>query len=561
MFTGIEWEQQRQITDIPVNVQVLDQVTAALGLGSISALLADPEKPYDKELITVLQAISPILPTADAKGILSDLRNTGQAKIPTATLRVNKPIWTALRPGVDVIIPSETSELQRARWVAVRELVSESELEDRIVTDQYDADFVTEAVKHKGVFAGFTPRQSPETDTSMGSNRDMIELYRFYCRYLDNGVPCMYRTVFCDAVKVTPGGEQLYALHRKFEYEHGQYPLVAHRRTFHFKPLLSSIGIADESYTDERDIKIQQDGLNNHADVVLKPPMILPTLRAKQVSNGYSPNAVMTALRPQDVAWAPIPPMDQVPLLVMQQVMERLNRRYPLSGAAVDPEIKTMYRQKQADQCLAETELVLEQTFQLMQQYETADTVQRVAGQSNTPWQFSQQDIQGEYEISATINIKMIDIEQAELQLKMLGEIMPFKDAGGLVFRAAAEIVSPELADAIAQDQMSPQAMQREQADEYNAMTQIRAGIEPTQPQMANNQLRLQVINNILTKQPQLAAQIMNDPVQKVLLQNRIKFFTNQIQQYQVNPQIGRTLAPSALNPSQPATVTQGTPA
>jgi len=557
MLLGVEWEQQREIIDVPISLQMIDRITQKLGVPSVMGMLTDPEKLFDKQLIALIQSLSPTLPTADAKGILTDLRDKGQANIPTVQLRLNKPVWMARRPCIDTIIPSETYDIQRARWVANRELVSETELTDRIETDGYDPDFVDEALNHKGVFAGFTPHYWPETDTNAGSNRDMVELYHFIMPYLKNGVPCKYRTVFCEAA--IRGEDNLHAVHRKFEYDHQQNPVVALRRSFDFRPLLSSIGIADESYTDERDMKVQQDGLNNLSQLRLRPPMIVPTLRAKAVANQYGPNAVMPAMRPDDVKWPPLAPFDQVPLLVMQQVQMRLDRRYGIIGGEIDPEIKATRRQQLAMQSLGELELAIEMTHQLQQQYETPEDVQRVAGMGTQPWQFSEKDIQGEYEISATVDMKMIDIEQAKLQLEMLGELMPFKDAGGTVFAAAANIVSPELADAIVQDQMSPTAMQREMDNEYNAMAQIRVGIEPTQPQMANNNLRLQVIQKVM-QQPNVAQAILGDPVSKALLENRIKYFTNQIQQYQRNPQIGRTLAPSTFNKAQPATVTQGTP-
>lgn len=551
-FLGVEWEQQRERIDVPVTLDMIAQITAALGLGMLTQQILDPDKFYDKELIKTLQAMSPIMTTDDARGILNDLRNTGQAQIPTAQLRINKPKWTTLRPCMDVLFPSETVDFQRARWSAIRELVSESELEDRIVTDNYDPDFVTEAVKHKGDFAAFTPRSTPENQAGHGSNRDMIELFTFRMRYLDNGVPCMYRTVFNDA---TRGKDNLYAIHQKDPYDHGQHPAVALRRSFNFRPLLTSIGIADESYTDEMDMKRQQDGINDLSDLRTQPPMIVPTLRAQATKNAYGPRAVMTAMQPNQVSWAPLPPYDQMPVLVMQQIEARLDRRYAIIGGAIDPEIKAVRRQQLAQQCLGEIELALEMTFQLMQQYETDAEVQEVAGKGSQPWQFGVKDIQGKHNISATIDMKLIDIEQAKAKMQLLAEMMPFKQAGGLVFQAAAQIIDPDLADALTADQMSPTAQEREIKDAYSDMAQIMAGIEPQKNAMANAQLRIQTINTIV-QQPNVMMKLQQDPVAQKLFQNYLNYYMLQIQQYQNNPQIGRSLATTAFSPSTPAQTT-----
>src|SRR6266446_8513222 len=108
--------------------------------------------------------------------------------------------------------------------------------------------------------------------------------------------------------------------------------------------------------------------------------MVVPTLRAQATANSYGPRAVMTATRPESVVWPPLPPMDQVPVIVMQMVQERLDRRYAIIGGNIDPEIKALRRQQLSTEILGEFELALEQTVQLMQQYETDEDVQRVAG-------------------------------------------------------------------------------------------------------------------------------------------------------------------------------------
>jgi len=249
--------------------------------------------------------------------------------------------------------------------------------------------------------------------------------------------------------------------------------------------------------------------------------------------------------------------MDQTPVIVMQMVQQRLDRRYPITGGEVDPEIKALNRQQITSETNAEFELALEQTVQLMQQYETDEDVARVAG--GEPWEYSRKDIQGQYEVSAAVDINLIDVERAGAKLDMLAKLMPFKDSGGMVFNAAANIVDPDLADALGKDQMSPTAMQKEKDSEYNAISQILSGIEAIKPMMANNQFRLQTIQEIMSD-PATMQRVQQDPVAQKRLQNRVKFFQDQIQQYQSNPQIGRTLATQTFAPNQPGEVSQ-TPA
>jgi hypothetical protein len=556
-FIGISWEQQRELAYVPITLDMIAQVQSDLGLGDIVSQILSPDGSDQEFLATRMQQMSQVLSKPEARKVLEELRSTGQSELPVVSMRVNKPKWTAKRPLIDVLFPSETTDIQQTRWENERELVSESELVDRIETDGYDPDFVDEALDHKGQFSDWmNPPQSGvsaygQPQVAQGSDRDLVELNHFLYRTLHKGVPCLYHTTFNSAVA---GGQYpKYAVHRKFEYDHQQIPLVALRRNHVYRPLLSSMGIAEEAYTDELDIKRQQDGLNNRTDVIHRPPMIVPTLRAQAVANQYGPGAVMTALRPNEVNWPPLPPFDQTPVLVMQFVLQRINRRYPTQNAeGVDPQMVSLYRQSLANDTNGELELALEQTLQLMQEFETDADVQRVAG-GGQPWQYSRKDIQGMYEVTATVDMKMIDLEYAQIKMNLLAQMLPFKGQGA-VFNMAANILDPDLADALAEDQISPAAMQKEKNEEYAAIGQIMGGIEPEFPMYANANLRLQTIQEI-AMQPQFMQEIGQKPNSQKMLQTRVQNFQNQIQQYQTNPVIGRSLATQSFQPNQPASV------
>ena len=553
-FLAIEWEQQRQLVYVPISLDMLSMITQQMGLRDIVPDILDGEREFDSELIKIFQMLSPVLPTGEAKKILTELRNTGTSQLPIANLRVNKPRWTALRPFVDLWFPSETTDIQHARWTARRELVSEAELTDRIVTDGYDDEFVEEALEHKGEFAGFVPYVNTDL-TSTRSDRDLVELFHFRARVLDYGVPCLYKTILCMAATQNDKGEDLYAVHRKDEYEHQQQPYVALARKGPYRPLLSRIGIASEAYTDEIDIKRQQDGLNDRTDLIHQPPIIVPPNKASAVLRQYGPRSVMTSLRPDAINFPPLPPLDQTPVLVMQFVMQRLNRRYPTQNAeGVDPQLVMMYRQELATDTMAELDMACDQTLQLGDQYWTDEEWMMVTG--NPKPQKSQTEIQRQYTINCTVDMSLVDPEVAKAKLQMLAELMPFKDAGGMIFNAAANIVDPDLADALTQDQMSPNAMKKEKDDEYSAWGQIGGGIVPQKPLMANNQLRLQTIMQEILAQPQVQQRMAQDKMFAEIAQDRIQFFQNQIQQYQLNPQIGRTLATQPFTQTQPGVVT-----
>jgi hypothetical protein len=556
-FMGVEWEQQRRLEYHLVSLQDMGQILGALGGGQDGGqdgqfleVLMDPTQ--EDDLTTLVQQLSPILSRPDARKIVVSLRETGMAQVPVAYPFINKPRWTGLRPCVDVLFPSETSDLQEARWFCrMDDWVSETELKDRIETDGYDTAFVDELLKHKGE-AGLASQPWPTRDgNAPRSYRNLMQLYHFYYKALENGTPCMYKTVFSPLVK-TGNGKPLCAKHGMAEYNHGQYPAIEFCRRTEDRRILGSMGIAEESYTDELDIKRQQDGLSDRTSLCHRPPMIVPYSRVKDIKGTPIPGAVLGVSRPREVDWMPLPPTDATPVAVIQMVQQRIDRRYGLFGSEVDPELKQMRRQEAGQDTLALMSLVLEQTWQLIQQYEAPDEVAEVSGELARPFPVSREEIQGKHEITATTDMRMLDADYAQEKLSMIGQAMAFKQEG-MLFNMAVEAIDPDAADALQQSQVSPEAQQKEHQDELNAIAQAFSGVEPPLPMYANHQLRLQTLmqNTIQSPNPMMAQRLQMLPDTQKILQNRAQFFQRQIQQYQENPVIGRALQTSAFQPKQ----------
>jgi hypothetical protein len=561
-FLGIEWEQQRRLEYHVISLQDLGDIMGALGAdeeatGQLMEAVMDPTR--EDELILIVQQLSPIVSRPDARSIVRSLRETGSAKVPVAYPFINKPRWTALRPCVDVLFPSETSDLQEARWFCrMDDWISETELRDRIKTENYDPAFVDELVKHKGhaglssqPWAARDDRYAGRTGSPPRSYRDLMQLYHFYYKAIDDGTPCMYKTVFSPLVK-SRTGKQLYAKHGMAEYDHGQYPAIEFCRRTEDRRILGSMGIAEEAYTDELDIKRQQDGLSDRTSLVHRPPMIVPYSRVKDIKNTPIPGAVLGVSRPREVDWMPLPPTDATPVQVIAMVQQRLDRRYGLFGAEVDPELKQMRRMEAGQDTLALMGLALEQTWQLIQQYEAPEEVAEVVGEMARPFPVSREEIQGKHEISATTDMRMLDAEYAQEKLALIGQAMAFKQEG-LLFNMAVEAIDPDAADALEQSQVSPAAQEKEKSEELAAIGQAMNGIEPPLPMYANHQLRLQVLlqNTLQSQNPLMMQRLQTAPDSQEILKNRAQFFMNQIQQYTQNPTIGRALQTSTFAPKQ----------
>lgn len=570
---GVEWEQQRRLDYQDISLEILDQIVQQSGgqqqqPGGQSQMLMlldaiqDPAR--EDDLTAFIQKLSPIVTKAQGRSIIRQIRDGKTAQIPIAYPYTNKPRWTALRPCIDVLFPSETWNIQEARFVARRERISETELRDRIETENYDPQFVEQLVKHKGEGSLIMQQDHYSTEYSSSipqrSDRDLMDIYHFYHRSIMQDTPCIYKTVFNPMVKGT-GGKSLYASYNVFEYEHGQYPMVVMRRTNEERPILSSIGIAEEAYTDEQALKVQQDGLTDRTSLVLNPPMIVPLSRSKSIAKGFGPRAVMEAARPNDINYPPLPPFDQTPIEVINMIMARLANRYALFGEGVDEQFKMLRKQEVANEILGEMELAIEQTFQLMQQYEVDSEVAEVVGPLSRPFHVDQTEILGKHEITATIDMKSIDSDYFKEKFGAIVQVVQtFNQAGtakpAQIQEALFQMIDPDLAD-IGLEQDPQTATDKEKADERNAFSQMMNGMEPDKPILGNHQLRMQTMLEEAQK-PNIQQRLMNQQDSMELIKNRLEFFQNQIQQHTQNPQIGRALSTQTFQPKMAPQLTTG---
>jgi hypothetical protein len=209
-----------------------------------------------------------------------------------------------------------------------------------------------------------------------------------------------------------------------------------------------------------------------------------------------------------------------------------------------------MRRMEAGQDTLALMGLVLEQTWQLIQQYEAPQEVAEVIGPLARPFPISREEIQGKHEITATTDMRMLDADYAQEKLSLIGQAMAFKQEG-VLFNMAVEAIDPDAAEALEQSQVSPAAQEKERQEELAAIGQAMSGIEPPLPMYANYQLRLQVLqeNTLQSRNPLMMQRLQAAPDTQQILKNRAEFFMNQLQQYTQNPQIGRALQTSTFAP------------
>lgn len=565
---GVNWWQCRRLDELDLDIPLLADIVAAQtgqnpseAFWEVQSAVHDPAM-FDR-MASFIRSLSDIVSLGMARSIVESLQQTGYAMIPKARTFKSQPHWTAWRPGVEVLFRDLTGDLQEEPWLDWRERVSETDLYDRIKTEDYDPRFVEQAIQRKGegsddlwlqqtlaergVYGGYADRPS-----WVNSYANTIELHHFIYKARVHGTPKLFRTIFNEGVAGRDLRNPLVAHHGTFPYDHGNYPAVAMRFEKKERPILSSRGIAELAYTWEQEEKAQADGLVDRAALENAPPLIVSWSKRDQVRNEFGPRGMLAVGR-GDVSWMPMPQSTGISERAMSYVARRCERYFPIFGADLDPDLRNMKRIQLAGEVNGEWCLCYEMTVDLDRQYLPDSDVEEVVGQLQMPFHISRQEIQ-KHTIRIVFDPKTIDTEYAKEKIGLVGMMMQFNQGGtaitNAIFRSGMELIDTDWADQAVED--APAASERERNDEKQALAQILVGIEPDKPKFANHQLRLDTLQQSL-QTPGMAERVQRDATVQELLKNRIEFHQNQIQQYQVNPEIGRNVSTSTFGKGAPS--------
>jgi hypothetical protein len=551
---SVMWDQQLRKMEQTITVDGLatllltaeeQQNPAAVqaGLEAALQLVLDPSR--EEQALDGLQKLSDILTRRGAKRALEELRANGTTVIDVPEVFAAEPRITALLPMVDVFFPALTDDIQRAPWVAFREELSPEELQDRINTHGYDADWVEDAIEHKDVrfdaggylYASVSMNLRGNAFGALAS-RDTVEIFHVYRRTVDDsGIP----QVRCCVVSAGVPDEE--AKEEPLAFLHGEYPVVVCQREHLTRPILESRGIAEIAATWQYEQKVQRDARTDRTAVTVLPPLIVPARRgAGRLRLG--PGAQIPAAgRNEQYEWMRTPPYDQGSIEIEQATERAIGRYFGRISEAVPPQLTALHQGALVDGWLLEVRQVCTQILQLCQQYMDDGQVSRIAGALGRPWQLTAAEIQGQFDLSVESDPRDLNIETMKEKWGFLETIMKYDRAGRVDYGKLIEFGMSGIDPSLAESVLVPMeaANQKQVSEESDALAKMIAGIEPPmepQPGM-NYQLRMQVLQDSIQKNPEMQRRIASQPDTAALIENRVKFLTFQISQQQ-NAQIGR---------------------
>jgi hypothetical protein len=514
---------------------------------NLAALLEVVMDPLQEE--TAAELLGEIIPELGKVSKIREFREKGVVEWEEPYIFESKPVWTALEAWEDVIFPIQTFSLQRAAFVARRELLTEVELRERGAVEGWDEDWIERAVQFKGEMKRIHLNLHRTDQFLYEQLRDMIEIWHVFRKENDPKTNAIRVTRSVINYHVT----DKVAVHELLPYAHGQYPFIELPRERATRPLLESRGIPELVQTAQEEIKIQRDFRADRASISILPPVKVPANRGK-FDLVLGPGMQIPERRPGEIEWMNPPRPDMGSIEVEQATRADVDNYFGRISAAVPQQRYMLHTQELIDSWLIDMKLCIAQTMALAQQYMTPEEVARITGNAQLAFNASPQDIRGRFDITAEFDARLLDNEALGAKLDYLAKVLVPLDSFGVIDRAGLvkymfQAVDPNLAGMLVQDIGA--ATQAEIEDEQGAFAKIAAGTEPPLKEGGQNaQVRLQTLTQIVQSNPAVAQRYQQDEIFRRMLDARMQAFQFQLQQQQ-NAVIGRVGAQPALQKMQ----------
>lgn len=518
----------------------------------LETMLAGDEDLGIANLAALLRETYPDCNQVAAERAAKELRETGESDVPKKRVVYNAPEWNAYLPFYNIFFPVETTEISRARWIAIRKWYSKTEVQRN---SDWPEDFKKTLLEHPGA------SQTESIDTFRakstqwkGKNasefvpvydhKDEYEVFEFYYPAVNaEGVEQLQRTVLSILPKIensTADDRYIVAEHGIWD-DNGFFPFIALEANSESDFLLDNEGIASLLHTHQWETKKQRDARIDAADINILPP-IVRNIRDERRPLTIGPDSPIYESTPETTRWLN-PPNSKTWMSeeIEKSVLRDADRLAGIPNNEAPAQVTQLVQEDLITNYLDAMAELLSKTFALDQLYMDDATVLRVNGMFTEPFKVSRDEIQGSYDIYMTFDPREMDTEFAQSKVKALAEIKRLDPNGVIDSNLAVElslsVLDPDWAEALITGEN--QAAQRELTEEKNNVAMIMTGQEPIMKEQENAQLRLGYLNQITQTSPTIAQALATNPMVQKLFENRVKHLQFILQQQQ-NAEIGR---------------------
>lgn len=564
LHTG--WERELAYKRVPISLDELKSLGPDVE-AQLMDLVLDPEREAEAaEFIKTLyqkyvEAKRPPrfdwqprpLRTARARKIIRELREEGVSEIPMPFLAKDQPRISALKLWEEVFFPPETSDIQKASVIFVKEWFTETDLKATAEVEGWDPGWVEEALKHKGEVSVFPQRQSAAVAELTGmqsvarDDNDEIEVIYAYQRMADeDGVVGIWFTVMHALVGAADGKEARYAKHELLDYPHGNYPFACYRRESPARALVASRGVPQIVSTWQRELKVQHDAVTDQTSLGVVPPII--TYNLMGTGFRYGPAVEVPVAAPgREPKMMHIPSSGTaVAFELMDRVERQANRYFGRRDVSVPADVGMVKQQKQVRSFLLSCTEAFQQMFQLLEYFMDPAQFQRVTG-SEQPLAGSRQDIAQMHDYVLSFDVQELSPEFALGKLKAISENILTEDSAGVIDRAKLTMIKLRAIDpSLAKELVNSESKASQQLFR-KVQTDFAMMFLGNQPEFVENDPtasgQLQFAQQIVQANPRYQQALETDPLFRDLVQKWSKNMGFSVQQER-NKQVGRIGVP-----------------
>ena len=492
----------------------------------------------DDQIIRMIQGSFDGVTKKRAKKALKDLRKLGMAELPIVKRQVNAPEVKTLAPDGDFIFPPYVTDPQRAPYCFWKTYYTPQELQNKIITDGWDEDFVDFVIeRYRGVNIDSIEReQEGRRSLSLTDNayeaEELIEIVYGYQRLIDkeDGSEGIYCTVFhrdFDGNELAPG-------FAKFELLNGyeDYPVVVTKLSEDSKRLYDTTTIPDLLRGIQNQVKIERDSRIDRNSIATLPPILHPV---GQAPSDWGPGRLIPYRRKGDIEFGPAPIYNSGSV-EMEETQEAQADR--LVGLDQEGPLSQIRQQFLVDKFLSHTAEVIRMCYRCFQRFGPDSIFFRVTGVPD-PQVFNKGNPDENFDVTISYDVLNTDPEKQENKLNSMISLLQLDKNGRInvdnLVTLIAGSVDPVLADSVLQP--VEEAQQQILKDVTDDISKIYAGIEmPARPNGA--EIAMQILQNYV-QQPDIVARLQSDPAFSERLQKYMGQYQFSMQQAQ-NAQIGR---------------------
>jgi hypothetical protein len=497
-------------------LQELDLQQIASIAPEIAELIQSGEA--DDTLVELMKGTFPGVTTKRAKSALKTLRKKGVAKLPVVRRQIDAPEVKTLAPDGDFFFPPYVTDPQRAPYCFWKTYYTPQELQNKVLTDDWDQSFVDYIIEHyRGVNTDSIEREQEGrrstglTDNAYEAN-ELIELIHGYQRLVDpeDGAEGIYCTVFH---RNFSGNDQAQGF-AKFELLNGyeDYPVVVTKLSEDSKRLYDTMTVPDVLRGIQNQVKVERDSRVDRNSVATLPPILHPV---GQAPTDWGPGRMIPYRRKGDLDFAPTPPPPTGSIEIEQTLEQQADR---LVGLDETSSISGIRKQFLVDKFLSHSAEVMAMAFKCFQRFGPDEIFFRVTGNAN-PMTFTKGSADENFDIMISYDVLNTDPATQEQKLQQVVALTQMDRNGRINMDALLDVAASSIDPVLADNILQPAQQAAEQITRFvtDDLSKIYAGMEmPARPN--GGQIAMQIISQY-ANQPDIAKRLQEDEAFAVRLQ------------------------------------------